>query len=146
MKRKRSHRKLRLCRYSKRRIANREAEFRRTQRANWSELVPEMAFVLLKCKAIWERSPIDDIAAKAAATYPASFETNFDRRRIPDLALVLLTLNEAKKREWGYVAGNWFKGWRLTKKGAAFARDVQRRRDLLRQPSAAVGVLQCLAA
>jgi len=105
-----------------------------------------MAFVLLKCKAIYERSSIDDIAAKAAATYPASFETHFDRRKIPDLALVLLTLNEAKKREWGYVAGNWFKGWRLTKKGAAFARDVQRRGDLLRQRSATASAFQCLAA
>jgi hypothetical protein len=81
-----------------------------------------------------ERSPIRDIAEEAVATYPGGFQTYFDRRKIPDYSLVLLTLNEAKKREWGYVAGDWFKGWRLTKKGAAFARNVQRRRDeLLRE-------------
>ena len=142
----RNRQKLKVLRYSKRRIKNTEAEFRQKRRANWSELVPEIAFVLFKCKAIYERSPIDDIATEAAATYPASFEIHFDRRRIPDLALVLLTLDEAKKHEWGYVAGNWFKGWRLTKKGTAFARDVQRRRDHLRQRSAAPSAFQCLAA
>jgi hypothetical protein len=110
-------------------MENWEAESRQKQRASWSELVPEIAFVLFKCRAIRERSPIRDIAEEAAATYPASFETYFDRRKIPDYSLVLLALNEAKKREWGYAAGDWFKGWRLTKRGAAFARDVERRRN-----------------
>jgi hypothetical protein len=83
----------------------------------------------LKCHARYERAHIREIAEEAVATYPGSFETYFNGRKIPDYSLILLTLAEAKKREWGYAAGDWFKGWRLTKRGVAFARDVQRRRD-----------------
>jgi hypothetical protein len=115
--------------WSKRHIENQYEEFRQRQRANWSELVPEITFVLLRCRARYERAHIREIAEEAVATYPGSFETQFLGRKIPDYSLILLTLAEAKKREWGYVAGDWFKGWRLTRKGAAFARDVQRRRD-----------------
>src|SRR5439155_16677891 len=106
-----------------------DEEFRQRQRANWSDLVPEIAFVLLKCRATHERAHIWEIANESVATYPGSFDTSFGGRKIPDYALILLTLAEAKKREWRYAAGDWFKGWRLTRKGAAFARDVQRRRD-----------------
>jgi hypothetical protein len=115
--------------WSKRRIDNRYEEFRQRQRANWSELVPEIAFVLLKCRATRERAHMFEIANESVATYPGSFDTYFGGRKVPDYALILLTLAEAKKREWQYAAGDWFKGWRLTRKGAAFARDVQRRRD-----------------
>jgi len=115
--------------YSKRRLENWAQESRQRQRANWCELVPEITFVLLKCRATYERAHIREIADEAVATYPGSFETRFDGRKIPDYSLILLSLSEAKKREWGYAAGHWFKGWRLTKKGAAFARDVQRRRE-----------------
>jgi hypothetical protein len=123
----RSHRKLR--HWSTRRVENWQEEFRQRRRANWSELVPELAFVLLKCRATRERAHMREIAAEAVATYPGSFNTSFAGRKVPDYALLLLTLAEARKREWGYAAGDWFKGWRLTRKGAAFARDVQRRRD-----------------
>jgi hypothetical protein len=119
--------KFRYC--SKRRIDNRYEELRQRQRANWSELVPEMAFVLLKCRATRERAHMWEIASESVATYPRSFDTSFGGRKVPDYALVLLTLAEAKKREWGYLAGDWFKGWRLTRKGTAFARDVERRRN-----------------
>ena len=125
--------RLNVRRQSKRRLENWEQEFRQRQRANWCELVPEIAFVLLRCRATRERANIRDIADEAVATYPGNFETYFDGRKIPDYSLILLTLAEAKKREWGYAAGDWFKGWRLTKKGAAFARDVQRRRELRTQ-------------
>jgi hypothetical protein len=92
-------------------------------------LVPEITFVLLKCHARYERAHIREIAEEAVATYPGSFETYFNGRKIPDYSLILLTLAEAKKHAWRYAAGDWFKGWRLTKKGAAFARDVRRRCD-----------------
>jgi hypothetical protein len=115
--------------WSKRRIHNRYEEFQQRQRANWSELVPEITFILLKCRATRERAHMWEIASELMATYPGSFDTSFGGRKVPDYALILLTLEQAKKREWGYAAGDWFKGWRLTKKGAVFARDVQRRRD-----------------
>jgi hypothetical protein len=95
-----------------------QEEFRHRQRANWSRLVPEIAFVLLRCGANRRRIFTNEIVAEAVATYPGDF----------DGPLVLLTLLEAKRREWGYAAGNWFRGWRLTKKGLAFAKDVERRR------------------
>ena len=115
--------------WSQRRIDNWHEEFRQKERANWSELVPEMAFVLLKCDGVRKRASIDLIAEEACATYPGAFETRFNGKKVPDYSLVLLTLDQAKRRTWGYAAGDWFKGWHLTRKGAAFARDVQRRRD-----------------
>jgi hypothetical protein len=116
--------------WSKRHLDNHYEEFRQRQRANWSELVPEITFVLLKCRAVYERAHIREIANEAVTTYPGTFETYFNGRKIPDYSLILLTLTQANKREWGFIAGNWFKGWKLTKKGAAFSRDVQRRRDM----------------
>jgi hypothetical protein len=93
-------------------------EFWHRQRANWSKLVPEITFVLLRCGADRKRIFTNEIVAEASATYPSDF----------DGPLVLLTPLEAKKREWGYAAGSWFRGWRLTKKGTVFAKDVERRR------------------
>lgn len=86
--------------------------------------------MLLKCGALPKRASIDAIAEEACGTYPGAFETRFSGKKVPDYSLILLTLDQAKKREWGYAAGDWFKGWRLTKKGVAFARDVQRRREV----------------
>ena len=103
-------------------------EFEQRQKAVWSRLVPQIAFVLLRCDAKRTRAGIQDIAGEAFATYPDDFATGFARRKIPDSALVLMTLNEAKTRQWGYVAGDWFREWRLTEKGLAFAKEVERRR------------------
>lgn len=103
-------------------------ELHRKQRANWSRLVPEITFVLFLSDAIKDRQPIEVIAEQAARTYPKSFLTRVGRKEVPDLALVLLALGEGKKREWGYLAGNWYRGWRLTKKGRSFAEDVWRRK------------------
>ena len=80
------------------------------QKAAWSRLVPQIAFVLLRCNARRMRADIYEIADEAFATYPADFVTWHSGRRVPDYSLVLLTLNEAKKRQWGYLAGNWFCG------------------------------------
>jgi hypothetical protein len=103
-------------------------EFDQQKKAKWSCLVPQITYVLLRCDAKRRRASIYQIAEEDFLTYPNDFFTWHAGRRIPDLSLVLLTLDEAKKREWGYIAGNWFRGWRLTKKGLAFARDVERRR------------------
>ena len=108
-------------------MQNREEEFRNRERANWSELVPEITFVLLKCRATRERAHIHEIGEEAVATYPDSFDTYFAGRAVPDFSLILLTLAEAEKDAWRYVVGDWFKGWRLTRKGVVFARDVERR-------------------
>jgi hypothetical protein len=105
-----------------------QREFEQRQKAVWGRLVPEIAFVLLRCDAKRVRAGIHDIAGEALATYPDDFSTRFAGHRIPDSALVLMTLNEAKTRQWGYVAGDWFRGWRLTAKGLGFAKDVERRR------------------
>src|ERR1051325_898785 len=109
-------------------IEQSQREFQQRKGAAWSRLVPQIAFVLLRCDARRTRASIDDIAGEALATYPEDFSTGFAGRRIPDSALVLMTLNEAKTRQWGYVAGDWFRGWRLTEKGFGFAKDVERRR------------------
>jgi hypothetical protein len=122
-----------MMRKSPKRIADEieqsEREFYQKQRATWSRLVPEIAFVLLKCNARRLRAEIIEIAEEAFATYPDDFWVWHGERRVPDHGLVLLTLDEAKKREWGYVAGDCFRGWRLTQKGLAFAKDVERRKE-----------------
>ena len=38
-----------------------------------------------------------------------------------------MTLKEAKSANWHYVLGDWIKGWKLTKQGIQFAKDVERR-------------------
>jgi len=68
---------------------------------------------------------IYEIAAEALATHPEDFSIGHAGQGVPDHSLVLLTLNEAKKRDWGYAAGDWYRGWRLTKKGISFAKDVE---------------------
>ncbi len=99
----------------------------RQHRTNWSALIPEIAFVLYLCDGIRTRARIERIAAQANATYPDDFFTWVDGKKVPDLALIQLILAEACAREWGYVVGNWQNGWRLTKKGFRFAKNVERR-------------------
>src|SRR5882724_7095307 len=103
-RRRKAHGHARIHYWPKHRLDNWHEESWQRQRANWSELVPEIAFVLLKCRAGYERAHIREIADEAFATYPGSFETHFNGRKIPDYALILLTLTEAKKRGWGYAA------------------------------------------
>ena len=92
---------------------------------NWNDLVPEITFALFLCDGIHRPVEVEDIANKATATYPGDFTTLVGRRAVPDLALMMLALTEARRRQWGYVAGNWYQGWRLTKKGLHFARNVE---------------------
>jgi hypothetical protein len=77
----------------------------RRKRADSTRRVPEITFVLYLCGAIRTRASLEEIAEQAMITYPRSYVTVVARKRIPDLALMLLTLNEGKKREWGFVAG-----------------------------------------
>jgi len=96
------------------------------RRANWTQLVPQVTFVLFLCRATRNRVGIEGIAEQAVAAYPKSFYTVVDRKKIPDLSLIALTLGQAKRKDWGFVAGDWFRGCRLTRKGLQFARDVKR--------------------
>jgi len=101
---------------------------RRTHRANAGGLVAEVVFCLLLCNGIRKSVGVEELAAQAIITYPADFFTWVDGEKVPDLALILLKLNEATSRDWGYAVGDWSRGWRLTKKGLRFAKDVERRR------------------
>ncbi len=132
VKRRRNTKKKAIREYSKRRldelIRDSEVTNYNMNRANWPQLVPQITFILFLCDAIRYRETIEVIAEQAVKTYPKSFVTRVGGKKIPDLALILLTLKEAKKRKWGYLAGNWYRGWRLTKKGRSFAEDVWRRK------------------
>lgn len=99
----------------------------RQHRTSWAALVPEITFVLYLCDAVRRKIRIEVIAAQADATYPDDFFTWVDGNRVPELALIQLILAEASTQEWGYVVGDWTTGWRLTKKGLRFAKNVARR-------------------
>jgi hypothetical protein len=99
----------------------------RQRRSNLDSLVPEIAFTLYLCEATRKKASIETIAAQANSTYPKDFFTWVDGRKVPDLALIQVILSEASSKEWRYVIGDWSSGWRLTKRGLRFAKDVQRR-------------------
>jgi hypothetical protein len=105
----------------------------RQHRTTWGELIPEIAFVIYLCNAIRNKVRIERIAAQANATYPEDFFTWVDGKKVPDLALIHLVLAEATATEWKYALGDWEGGWRLTKKGLRFAKDIERRRNGFRQ-------------
>ncbi|MEJ7622724.1 MAG: hypothetical protein WKF34_01905 [Pyrinomonadaceae bacterium] len=63
---------------------------------------------------------------EALTTYPDYFYTWVNDDRVPDMAVVLLTLHEAAREK--FVAGNWHDGWRLTQRGLRSAKDIDRRR------------------
>jgi len=99
----------------------------RQRRSNWDSLVAEITFTLYLCEATRKGASIESIAAQANATYPEDFFTWVDGRKVPDLALIHLILSEASSKEWRYVIGDWSSGWRLTKRGLRFAKNVERR-------------------
>ena len=101
---------------------------RQAHRANAGGLVPEVVFSLFLCNGVRKSVGIEEVAAQANITYPADFFTWVNGEKVPDLALILLALNEASSREWGYTIGDWTSGWHLTKKGLRFARDIERRK------------------
>jgi hypothetical protein len=101
---------------------------RQGHRANTDGRVPEIVFSLFLSGGIRKRVGLEQIAAQATVTYPSDFHTWVAGDRVPDLALMLLALNEACSPNWHYVIGDWSCGWHLTKKGLRFAQDVERRR------------------
>jgi hypothetical protein len=80
---------------------------RQTHRANTHGLVPEVVFSLFLCGGIRKRIGLEQIAAQATMTYPSDFHTWVNGERVPDLAVMLLALNEASSPEWHYVIGDW---------------------------------------
>ena len=105
---------------------------RNAHRTNAGALVPQITFCLFLCRGIRRSIDIEQIAAQAGSTYPGDFLTWVNGEPVPDLALILLVLNEAKSPEWRYAIGDWYNGWHLTKKGLRFAKDVERRKLLTR--------------
>ena len=99
----------------------------RQRRSNLDSLVTEIAFTVYLCEATRKRASIETIAAQANVTYPKDFFTWVDGRKVPDLALIHVILSEASSKEWRYVIGDWSSGWRLTKRGLRFAKNVERR-------------------
>lgn len=100
---------------------------KRIELANWQKRVPEIVFVLFLCNAIKENIPTTEITEQALRTYKRTYKTRVNGRDIPDMALIHLSLTEAKKKPWRLVTGSWVRGWKLTKAGLDFAQDIDRR-------------------
>lgn len=105
---------------------------RQKHRTCADSLVPEILFCLFLCKGVRKNVGIEEIAAQASLTYPLDFYTWVNGEPVPDLALILLILNEANSTDQRYVIGDWSNGWHLTRKGWRFAKDVERRKLQLR--------------
>ncbi len=112
---------------SKESLAPRLFESRREfHRYNSLGRVPELVFCLFLCKGIRKQIQIEEITGQAILTYPDYFYTWVNDDHVPDMALVMLTLQEAADEK--LVVGNWHDGWRLTQKGLRMAKDIDRRR------------------
>lgn len=101
---------------------------RQAHRTKADGLAPEIVFCLFLCNGIRKSIGIEEVAAQATRTYPGDFYTWVDGEQVPDLALILLTLNETTSEDSNYARGDWFRGWHLTKRGLRFAKDVERRK------------------
>ena len=86
----------------------------------------ELVFCLFICKGNRKYIRIEEITGQAITTYPDYFYTWVNDERVPDMALVMLTLQEAVDEK--LAIGNWYNGWRLTKSGARLGKDVERRK------------------
>jgi len=73
---------------------------------NWGTLASQICFVLYLCDAMDEHVHIEVIAAQAARTYPNSFLTRIDKKKVPDTYIVAMVLKEAKSSRWRYAKGN----------------------------------------
>lgn len=99
---------------------------REFHRYNSQGRVPELVFCLFLCKGIRKPVRIEGITGQAITTYPDYFYTWVNDDHVPDMALVMLTLQEAAEEK--LVVGNWHDGWRLTQRGQRLAKDIDRRR------------------
>ena len=88
--------------------------------------VLELVFCLFLCKGVRKAIRIEEITGQAITTYPDYFYTWVNDDRVPDMAVIMLTLHEAAMEK--LVAGNWHDGWRLTQRGLRSAQDIDRRR------------------
>lgn len=91
--------------------------------------VTEIVFCLYLCNGIRRNIRIEEIAAQASITYPDYFFTWVAGERVPDLAIILLTLKDATSKDENCVIGDWSRGWHLTKRGLCLAKDIERRRQ-----------------
>ncbi len=88
--------------------------------------VYEIVYCLFLCRAIRKPMRIEEITGQAVATYPQYFYTWINDDYVPDMAIVMVTLDEAVAEK--FVAGNWQGGWHLTQRGVKIAKDIERRR------------------
>lgn len=107
------------------------AELREFHRNNSQGRVPELVFCLFLCKGSRKPIRIEEITGQAIITYPDYFYTWVNDDHVPDMALVMLTLQEAAEEK--LVVGNWHDGWHMTQRGHRLAKDIDRRR--LKLPS-----------
>lgn len=97
-------------------------KYKSREKVDWGYLVPKLTFVLYLCDAIREYVDTEEIAIKAARTYPDSFSSGTDTFK------TVMVLEEAKSANWRYIRGDWLNGWKLTRRGVDFAKDVERRK------------------
>jgi hypothetical protein len=109
------------------RVFDSQYKIKQKEKANWFKKVPQITYVLYLCNAVKDEVGIEEITGQAILTYPRDFTFRQDKKNIPDMSLILMTLLEAKKKEWAYVKGNWYEGWKLTRRGLYFAKDIERR-------------------
>lgn len=99
---------------------------RECHRYNSQGRVLELVFCLFLCKGVRKPIRIEEVTGQAIITYPDYFYTWVNDDHVPDMALVMVTLQEAVEEK--LVVGNWSDGWHLTRKGSRLAKDIDRRR------------------
>lgn len=95
------------------------------KRGRWGALASKITVVLYLCDGAKKFVPTEIIAAHAAKTYPGSFVTTINNRKLPDTYPVVKALEVARGPRWHYVRGDWVEGWKLTKRGEEFAAEVK---------------------
>jgi hypothetical protein len=98
-----------------------------SHRANAQGRVHEIVYCMFLCGAFRRSAQIEEVAGQAVTTYPQYFHTWVNDDYVPDLAIILVNLDEAISG--GLVRGNWHEGWRLTQRGRNVALDIDRRRN-----------------
>lgn len=95
------------------------------KRGRWVALASKITVVVYLCDGASKYVPAEIIASHAAKSYPDSFVTTINGRKIPDTYPVVKALERASGPRWHYLEGDWINGWRLTKRGEEFAEEVK---------------------
>ena len=103
---------------------------RESHRQHAQGRVHELVYCMLLCEAAGKAATIEDIAGQAVVTYPQYFYTWVNDDHVPDLAVLMLNLEQAVNE--GLVKGCWHDGWKLTRRGRNVAADIDRRRKIVR--------------